>query len=177
MADLELKYRHVSQPAHSILSGLKPEIIMEICARAISFWTYQASQEIRYQEMSSKACGEKLNAQERQTQIITREFGIEFEALQKEIENEKHKANELAERLEDKSRQLSRLQTLYERERRRPLFSNEILQVHQTQDSYGSVDKTQAINMIVMGRNCKTNPQTRERIDIMGMSKDCALWV
>ncbi|KAK3827445.1 MAG: hypothetical protein J3Q66DRAFT_272378, partial [Benniella sp.] len=50
----------------SILSGLRPEIIMEICTRAISFWTYQTSQEARYQEMSHKSLEDKMSLHEKQ---------------------------------------------------------------------------------------------------------------
>ncbi|OAQ31288.1 hypothetical protein K457DRAFT_43999, partial [Linnemannia elongata AG-77] len=57
----------------SILSGLRPEVIMEICTRAISFWTYQTSQEAKYQEMSQKTLEDKLGQLERQLQRMTRE--------------------------------------------------------------------------------------------------------
>ncbi|CAG8451074.1 6783_t:CDS:2 [Paraglomus brasilianum] len=35
----------------SVLSGLRPDIIMEIATRALSFWTYQTTQEACFQEM------------------------------------------------------------------------------------------------------------------------------
>lgn len=43
-------------------------------------------------------------------------------ALQRDIEQEKRKAADLSEQLDEKTRQLSKLQTVYERQRRRPLF-------------------------------------------------------
>ncbi|KAF9349202.1 cyclin B1 interacting protein 1, E3 ubiquitin protein ligase [Mortierella sp. AD094] len=127
----------------SVLSGLKPEIIMEICTRAISFWTYQTSQEARYQEMAIKAREDKVNLLERQLQRLTKEFDIEIDALQKDVEQEKRKSADLGEQLDEKFRQLSKLQTLYEREKRRPLFSDEVLQAHQLQERdslFGSGD-------------------------------------
>ncbi|KAF9112040.1 cyclin B1 interacting protein 1, E3 ubiquitin protein ligase [Mortierella sp. AM989] len=118
----------------SVLSGLRPEIIMEICTRAISFWTYQTSQEARYQEMALKALEDKAGLFERQIQQVTQEYNIEVNDLQKDIEQEKCKSADLSEQLDEKLRQLSKLQILYEREKRRPLFSDEMLQAHQSQE-------------------------------------------
>lgn len=44
-------------------------------------------------------------------------------ALQRDLEQEKRKAVELNEQVEEKTRQLSRLQTTFDRIKRRPLFS------------------------------------------------------
>ena len=35
----------------SVLSGLRPDIIMEIAGRALEWWMYQESQEMRFQDM------------------------------------------------------------------------------------------------------------------------------
>lgn len=42
--------------------------------------------------------------------------------MQKDIEQEKRKAADLTDQLDEKSRQLSKLQTMYDRQKRRPLF-------------------------------------------------------
>ncbi|KAG0268952.1 hypothetical protein BGZ95_002264 [Linnemannia exigua] len=116
----------------SILSGLRPEIIMEICTRGISFWTYQTSQEAKYQEMAQKTLEDKIGQLERQLQRMTREVNVELNgfrdtvsALQKNAEQEKRKSADLTDQLDEKSRQLSRLQTMYDRQKRRPLFPAE----------------------------------------------------
>ncbi|KAK3834963.1 MAG: hypothetical protein J3R72DRAFT_424454 [Linnemannia gamsii] len=116
----------------SILSGLHPEIIMEICTRAISFWTYQTSQEAKYQEMAQKTLEDKVGQLERQLQRMTREVNVELNGfrdtvsvLQKDVEQEKRKCADLTDLLDEKSRQLSRLQTMYDRQKRRPLFPAE----------------------------------------------------
>lgn len=49
-------------------------------------------------------------------------FLVYFVALQKDIEQEKRKAADLTDQLDEKSRQLSKLQTMYDRQKRRPLF-------------------------------------------------------
>ncbi|KAG0036779.1 cyclin B1 interacting protein 1, E3 ubiquitin protein ligase [Podila clonocystis] len=114
----------------SILSGLRPEVIMEICTRGLSFWTYQTSQEARYQEMTQKNLEDKLSVVEKQHQWMTREMNAELTGfrdtvgtLQRDLEQEKRKAIELSEQVEEKTRQLSRLQTTFDRIKRRPLFS------------------------------------------------------
>ncbi|KAG0028547.1 cyclin B1 interacting protein 1, E3 ubiquitin protein ligase [Podila clonocystis] len=119
----------------SILSGLRPEVIMEICTRGLSFWTYQTSQEAKYQEMTQKNLEDKLSVVEKQHQWMTREMNAELTGmpiyliwrrgfpLQRDLEQEKRKAIELSEQVEEKTRQLSRLQTTFDRIKRRPLFS------------------------------------------------------
>jgi E3 ubiquitin-protein ligase CCNP1IP1 len=42
-----------------VLAGLAPPVIMDICSRALSFWTYQATQEVLYQETKLKNIEEK----------------------------------------------------------------------------------------------------------------------
>ncbi|KAG0350660.1 cyclin B1 interacting protein 1, E3 ubiquitin protein ligase [Podila minutissima] len=114
----------------SILSGLRPEVIMEICTRALSFWTYQTSQEAKYQEMTQKNLEDKLSVFEKQHQRMSREMNVELTAfretvgsLQRDLEQEKRKAMALSEQVEERTRQLSRLQTTFDRVKRRPLFS------------------------------------------------------
>ncbi|KAG0044372.1 hypothetical protein BGZ83_010407 [Gryganskiella cystojenkinii] len=106
----------------SILSGLRPEIVMDICTRAISFWTYQTAQEARFQELAQRNLEDNHCAVERQLQKMTREVNLELAALQKDLEQEKRKAAHLNEQLDEKSRQLTKVQTLYDRQKRRPLF-------------------------------------------------------
>lgn len=49
-------------------------------------------------------------------------FLVYFVALQKDVEQEKRRAADLTDQLDEKSRQLSKLQTMYDRQKRRPLF-------------------------------------------------------
>lgn len=39
-----------------VLAGLRPEIIMEICSRAMSFWTYQVSKAVWYHSNNCRVC-------------------------------------------------------------------------------------------------------------------------
>ncbi|KDQ64676.1 hypothetical protein JAAARDRAFT_52623 [Jaapia argillacea MUCL 33604] len=44
----------------SVLSGLTPAIVLEICSRAISFWQYQIHQENSFQQALFRNVNEKL---------------------------------------------------------------------------------------------------------------------
>ncbi|KAF9937940.1 hypothetical protein BGZ67_000712 [Mortierella alpina] len=121
----------------SILSGLSPEVIMEICTRAISFWTYQTSQEAKFQEMAQRTLEDKLSLVEKQLQRLTREVNVELNGfrdtvsgLQEELEQERRKSADLSGQLEEKMRQLSKVQAQYDRQKRRPLFTDTLLQTH-----------------------------------------------
>ncbi|RGB23759.1 hypothetical protein C1646_609127, partial [Rhizophagus diaphanus] len=50
----------------SVLSGLRPDLVVEICSRALSFWTYQTTQEACFQEMLYKNLEEKYTQLEKQ---------------------------------------------------------------------------------------------------------------
>ncbi|PSN44555.1 hypothetical protein C0J52_18383 [Blattella germanica] len=54
-----------------VLAGLRPEIIMDITNRALTFWQYQIFQEVEYQKSLLKQCNIKLSQLEEnyETQI------------------------------------------------------------------------------------------------------------
>ncbi|CAG8507136.1 28958_t:CDS:2 [Gigaspora margarita] len=105
----------------SALSGLRPDIIMEICSRALSFWTYQTTQENCFQEMLYRDLEDKYADLEKQVQVLIRESESEVNALQKDMELEKRKTHDLNEQLQEKGRQLSKLQSMYDKLKRRSL--------------------------------------------------------
>ncbi|KAF0473751.1 E3 ubiquitin-protein ligase CCNB1IP1 [Gigaspora margarita] len=112
----------------SALSGLRPDIIMEICSRALSFWTYQTTQENCFQEMLYRDLEDKYADLEKQVQVLIRESESEvnvlkakFQTLQKDMELEKRKTHDLNEQLQEKGRQLSKLQSMYDKLKRRSL--------------------------------------------------------
>ncbi|KAF9290798.1 hypothetical protein BGZ68_006032 [Mortierella alpina] len=107
---------------------------MEICTRAISFWTYQTSQEAKFQEMAQRTLEDKLSLVEKQLQRMTREVNAELNGLQEELEQERRRSADLSGQLEEKMRQLSKVQAQYDRQKRRPLFTDALLQTqNQTQ--------------------------------------------
>lgn len=54
---------------------------MEICTRALSFWTYQTTQEAKYQEMAQKNLEDKLGIVEKQHHRMTREMNAELSGI------------------------------------------------------------------------------------------------
>ncbi|XP_019855434.1 PREDICTED: E3 ubiquitin-protein ligase CCNB1IP1-like [Amphimedon queenslandica] len=114
-----------------VLAGLRPEIIMEIAARGLSFWSYQSHQEKLYHEYCSSKAKEKLQQNESyyeqmmsRTQAELTAVKAQAEALRKELDATKLKYNESSEKLMDKGRQYQKLQTLYDSLRRRTLTLN-----------------------------------------------------
>ncbi|TPX51471.1 hypothetical protein SeMB42_g00705 [Synchytrium endobioticum] len=115
----------------SVLAGLRPDILMECATRALSFWSYQMTQETCFQEMMYKQLDEKYTSLERQVQAIVREANHEITGLrekvsnlQKDLELEKHRNHELSENFADKGKQLQKLQQMYEKSRRRALVQS-----------------------------------------------------
>ncbi|OLL25966.1 E3 ubiquitin-protein ligase CCNB1IP1 [Neolecta irregularis DAH-3] len=114
----------------SVLSGLSPTIVMEICSRAMSFWSYQSTQEIVYQEFLSKTLQEKYNNVNNQLDSLIRDANAEMgglkgqvSSLQKDNENSRKKNHELLDSLQEKSRQFHKLQLLYDKLKRKALLS------------------------------------------------------
>ncbi|TPX58974.1 hypothetical protein PhCBS80983_g02812 [Powellomyces hirtus] len=112
----------------SVLAGLRPEVIIEIAGRGLSFWVYQTTQEACFQEMIYKNLSEKYSQLERQVQSIIREANQEIQgksksitALQKAQEAEKLRNHELAEQYAEKGRQFQKLQLMYDKLKRRSI--------------------------------------------------------
>ncbi|OCU01549.1 E3 ubiquitin-protein ligase CCNB1IP1 [Xenopus laevis] len=104
-----------------MLAGLRPEIVLDICSRALAFWTYQVYQERLYQEYThSKAEGhlkqvEKLYTHQLQSKDseLTAMKG-EVTSLKKILEEYKRKYSDLSERLMERNRQYQKLQGMYD---------------------------------------------------------------
>ena len=54
----------------SVLAGLRPETVIEICSRALSFWTYQLSQEASFQSLLYKNLDEKCARLDKEMQSL-----------------------------------------------------------------------------------------------------------
>ncbi|KAG8455546.1 hypothetical protein GDO86_001662 [Hymenochirus boettgeri] len=104
-----------------MLAGLRPEIVLDICSRALAFWTYQVYQERLYQEYHySKAEGhlkqvEKMYTHQMQSKDseLTAMKG-EVTSLKKILEEYKRKYSDLSERLMERNRQYQKLQGMYD---------------------------------------------------------------
>ncbi|KAK9328208.1 hypothetical protein V1520DRAFT_281903 [Lipomyces starkeyi] len=115
----------------SVLAGLSPAIISEISTRALSFWSYQYSQELLYQEFIVKSLSEKIDQVVQDRDRIARAADADIDSLKRHmnaLKNEREtlskKNSELVDSLHDKSRQFAKLQALYDKLKRKMLLGS-----------------------------------------------------
>ncbi|KAJ2947679.1 hypothetical protein O0L34_g9444 [Tuta absoluta] len=99
-----------------VLAGMKPDTIMDIAMRAISFWSYQVEQETLYQESMAKHAREKLQCLEEINDLNLQKVKAELEtckrkiaSLQEQFTKKRKQAEELTARLEEKTRKVQKL--------------------------------------------------------------------
>lgn len=100
-----------------VLAGMKPDIIMDIAMRAMSFWSYQVEQETLYQENVAKHTREKLQCMEEINTLNLQKLKAELEtckrkltSMQSEYNKKRKQAEDLTARLEEKTRKIQKLQ-------------------------------------------------------------------
>ena len=69
----------------SVLSGLSPNVVMECAGRALSFWAYQATQDIYYQQYLYKTLNEKYATLSMQLDKTVNDANSEIENLQNKL--------------------------------------------------------------------------------------------
>ncbi|KAL8622799.1 hypothetical protein ACOMHN_026920 [Nucella lapillus] len=123
---VRLDLRPTEQFKAVALCGFKPEIIMEICTRAIAFWNYQCHQERIYQEHLATKSREKTTQLEQYYEHVVNRLQAELTSLKSQITSTKkkldqyeNKCREINSKLTEKTRQHIKLQGLYEALRRR----------------------------------------------------------
>ncbi|CAK6952964.1 E3 ubiquitin-protein ligase CCNB1IP1 [Scomber scombrus] len=104
-----------------VLAGLRPDVVLDISARALAFWSYQVHQERMYQEYSLSRAEAQLKQMEKvlTQQNQSRELELsamrgEIVSLKKVMEEYKRKYSEVSERLMERNRQYQKLQGLYD---------------------------------------------------------------
>lgn len=70
----------------SVLSGLSPTIIMECASRGLAFYSYQASQEIIYQEHLAKSLTEKYSNLSQQMDQLINDANSQIKVLQDKLQ-------------------------------------------------------------------------------------------
>ncbi|KAI1205886.1 uncharacterized protein F4807DRAFT_464348 [Annulohypoxylon truncatum] len=113
----------------SVLSGLSPNIIIECASRALSFWAYQATQEVVYQEHLSKALTEKYSNLSVHLDKVINEANLEITSLQNKLtgmrmeqDSLRRKNEELTQAYKEKSRKLLQIQELYDKLKRKAML-------------------------------------------------------
>ena len=89
-----------------ILSGLKPETVMDVCARAISFWSYQISHEQKFQELKLHEYEDQYQYLESNAEKMACNLKIENDQLNEKIKLLQHQLGEEQEANMRKSEQL-----------------------------------------------------------------------
>ena len=114
----------------TILAGMHPDIILDICQRALRFWTYQVEQEAFVQSSLMKKVESRYAQIEQQLQTAMHRTHVEVgkwkqkvHELQKSLDQERQRNQELGSQYTDKQRQLQKLQGSYEKLKRRMLSS------------------------------------------------------
>ncbi|KAI9884944.1 MAG: hypothetical protein M1823_003258 [Watsoniomyces obsoletus] len=114
----------------SVLSGLSPSIIMDCASRALSFWSYQSTQEIVYQEYLARMLREKYNDLNTRMEKVVHDANSEIAILQNKLsamqlnqEDLQKKTHELSDALREKTRKHNQTQELYNKLKRRTLYS------------------------------------------------------
>ncbi|KAI9500244.1 hypothetical protein BX070DRAFT_186001, partial [Coemansia spiralis] len=99
-----------------ILAGLNPSDISDICSRALSFWSYQVSQEIAFQQAAAKAQHNKSQVTESRASAAMAELqerlrvaDAKILSMQQSFSSEHQKRALVEDSLKDKSRQLRRI--------------------------------------------------------------------
>ncbi|GAN05390.1 E3 ubiquitin-protein ligase CCNB1IP1 [Mucor ambiguus] len=134
----------------SVLAGLKPEIILDICMRAVAFYEYQTSQEIAFRAMIQKNIQEKYKVLKDQFDIATRDLNHIIKGIMgtglisayvvevnhdiafwqwrrrrlRDFELEKLKCQQIMAKFDEKNKQFQKLQTMYEKLKRKSINPN-----------------------------------------------------
>jgi E3 ubiquitin-protein ligase CCNP1IP1 len=114
-----------------VLAGLRPDTIMDVAMRAMSFWSYQVEQETLYQESLVKHTREKLQCLDEVNKLNLQKLKAELEtckrkiaSLQTEYNQKRKQAEDLAARLEDKSRKVQKLTHQLDAQKRKDIRGN-----------------------------------------------------
>ncbi|KAI6151831.1 hypothetical protein BKA82DRAFT_2901892 [Pisolithus tinctorius] len=100
----------------SVLSGLSPSIIVEICSRALSFWQYQIHQESSFQQAVSRNLNDRNAQLQKQLENVIREangeirlLGDKITELERDLELERRKVRELQDTSREREKEYQRL--------------------------------------------------------------------
>lgn len=126
---------HPSETFKSIvLAGMKPDTIMDIAMRAMSFWSYQVEQETMYQETLANHTKEKLQCLEEIHTLNLQKVKAELEtckrkiaSMQTEYNKKRKQVDELSANLEEKSRKIQKLTFQLDAQKRKTIHEPEEL--------------------------------------------------
>ncbi|KAI0203860.1 hypothetical protein F4808DRAFT_476218 [Astrocystis sublimbata] len=113
----------------SVLSGLSPNVIIDCASRALSFWAYQVTQEIIFQQHMSKTLTEKYSSLNVHLDKVVNEANAEIanchnklRGAEAERDEFRKKYEELIQTCKDKNKKLLQTQELYDRLKRKAML-------------------------------------------------------
>ncbi|KIK44477.1 hypothetical protein CY34DRAFT_625023 [Suillus luteus UH-Slu-Lm8-n1] len=114
----------------SVLSGLSPSLIMEICSRALSFWQYQVHQENSFQQAVIRNLNDKQAQLQKQLDNVIREANGEINLLsnkvaelERDMELERRKVHELQDSSKEREKEYQKLKAQYDKAKRKALLA------------------------------------------------------
>lgn len=114
----------------SVLSGLNPTIVLEICSRAMSFWQYQVHQEQSFQHAVYRNVNEKNAQLQKQLDNVIREANGEISLLnnkiadiERDLELERRKMAGLQDSIKERDKEYQKLKTHYDKIKRKALLA------------------------------------------------------
>ncbi|KAI0391816.1 hypothetical protein F5Y17DRAFT_460501 [Xylariaceae sp. FL0594] len=113
----------------SVLSGLSPNVIMDCASRALSFWAYQVTQEIIFQEHMSKTLRSKYTSLNVHLDKMVNDANAEIANCHNKLKNAesdrdelRKKYDELMQAYKEKNRLLLQTQELYDKVKRKAML-------------------------------------------------------
>ncbi|KAI1814669.1 hypothetical protein GGS20DRAFT_547327 [Poronia punctata] len=115
----------------SVLSGLSPNVIMDCASRALSFWAYQVTQEIIYQEHMSKTLTSKYSSLNVHLDKVVNDANAEItnchhklRSAETDRDELRNKYEELLQTYKEKNRMLLQTQELYDKLKRKAMVGH-----------------------------------------------------
>ncbi|KAF2085165.1 hypothetical protein K490DRAFT_47297, partial [Saccharata proteae CBS 121410] len=115
----------------SVLSGLSPSTIMECAGRGLAFYSYQATQEIIYQEFLAKSLTGKYTNLSTQMDKLVQDANTEITSLRDKLaalevdhKNLQQRNHEIAEAFREKSKSQAQVQKMYQTLKTQVMASN-----------------------------------------------------
>ncbi|KAI1734773.1 hypothetical protein F4680DRAFT_453651 [Xylaria scruposa] len=113
----------------SVLSGLSPNVIIDCASRALSFWAYQVTQEIIFQQHMSKTLTEKYSSLNVHLDKVVNDANAEIANCHNKLDNAEIERDELRKKYEEllqtckeKNRKLLQTQELYDKLKRKAML-------------------------------------------------------
>ncbi|POS76168.1 hypothetical protein DHEL01_v205438 [Diaporthe helianthi] len=115
----------------SVLSGLSPEAIMECAGRALSFWSYQMTQDLTWEAHRCKVLTSRYAELSTSLDNIIGDANAQLTTLQNKVasmnidhDSLRRKNEELAQAYKDKNRKLLQTQELYDKLKRKAMLGH-----------------------------------------------------